>query len=267
MSSEPGITFIEQGATTSSAMTGNRTMADDRRTTRFVEAVHGRKKIVPDPKFEIGFADFLKASYGAAGLAELYNRFSIGEGKIDALMRRAILRSLARSCGSGLQVGSGTAFRHPETFEIGNGVFIGAQACIQGRYDGRCMIGDKVWIGPQAFFDARDIVLEEFVGWGPGAKVLGSTHIAVPIDEPIVRTDLEIRPVYVEAWADIGTNATVLPGVRIGKGAIVGAGAVVTADVPPFAVVAGVPAKFLRWRSPQDEKLMEVQRGALAHER
>ena len=94
------------------------------------------------------------------------------------------------------------------------------------------MIGDKVWIGPQAYFDARDLVLEEHVGWGPGAKVLGSAHTGVPVDVPIVKTDLEIRPVRVRAWADIGTNAVLLPGVTVGKGAIVGAGAVVTADVP-----------------------------------
>lgn len=43
-------------------------------------------------------------------------------------------------------------------------------------------------------------------------------------------------------------NAAILPGVTIGKGSIVGAGAVVTKDVSPFAIVAGVPAKFLRWR-------------------
>jgi acetyltransferase-like isoleucine patch superfamily enzyme len=65
---------------------------------------------------------------------------------------------------------------------------------------------------------------------------------------PIVHTDLEIKPVRVEAWADIGTNATILPGVTIGRGAIVGAGAVVTQDVAPFSIVAGVPARFLRWR-------------------
>jgi len=122
----------------------------------------------------------------------------------------------------------------------------GAEALI-GLY-GRCVIGDHVWIGPQSYLDARDLVIEEYVGWGPGAKVLGSTHTGLPLDVPVIETDLEIRPVRIEAWADIGTNAVVLPGVTVGRGSLVGAGAVVTTDVPPFAVVAGVPARFLRWR-------------------
>lgn len=227
-------------------------LADFKRPARIVTAVHGRRRNAPDPEFEDGLLQSLKAAYGAAGLTELYGRFSTGGGTLDALMRKTIWRGLSRSCGSGLQIEPGAAFKHPETFEIGDGVFIGAQAYIQGRYDGACIIGDNVWIGPQAYFDARDLILEDFVGWGPGAKVLGSTHSGLPVDVPIVRTDLEIRPVRVEAWADIGTNATILPGVTIGKGAIVGAGAVVVEDVPPFAVVAGVPAKFLYWRADKD---------------
>jgi acetyltransferase-like isoleucine patch superfamily enzyme len=145
-------------------------------------------------------------------------------------------------------------FRHLETFEIGDGVFIGTQAFIQGRFDGITKFGNHVWIGPQAYFDARDLVLEDHVGWGPGAKVLGSAHTGLPIDRPIIETDLEIRPVRVGAWADIGTGAILLPGVTIGKGSIVGAGAVVTRDVPAFAIVAGVPARFLRWREGYEPK-------------
>ena len=129
-----------------------------------------------------------------------------------------------------------------------DGVFIGAQAYIQGRFDGTTRIGNRVWIGPQAYFDARHLILEDHVGWGPGAKVLGSVHTGLPIDAPIIETDLEVRPVKVEEWADVGTGAILLPGVTVGKGSIVGAGAVVTRDVPAFSIVAGVPAKFVRWR-------------------
>ncbi|TKT80265.1 acyltransferase [Aquamicrobium sp. LC103] len=225
---------------------------DDKRQTRIVAAVHGRRDAKAEPAYETGLTEMLKVSYSARGLLELFGRFSWGDGAVDALMRRAILRGLALSCGEGLQVGSGVSFKHPETFELGDRVFIGAQANIQGRYDGTCVLGDNVWIGSQAFLDARDLVMEEYVGFGPGAKILGSTHTGVPVDVPIVRTDLEIRPVRIGAWADIGTNATILPGVTIGKGAIVGAGAVVTADVEPFSVVAGVPARFLRWRTDED---------------
>ena len=132
--------------------------------------------------------------------------------------------------------------------QIGNGVFIGEQVFLQGRFDGTCSIGDHSWIGPQSYFDARNLVIEEHVGWGPGAKVLGSTHTGLPLDVPVIRTDLTISPVRIGAWSDIGVNAVILPGVTIGRGAIVGAGAVVTRDVPEFAIVAGVPARFIRWR-------------------
>ena len=216
---------------------------------RTIKAVHGLKEIKLDPDFEVGLSELLRRQYSQnAQMLELYGRFVSGEGSFDRLMRRILLRAMVRRLGHGVMVSSGVCFDHPETFEIGNGVFIGAQAHLQGRFDGKLSIGDHVWIGPQSFFDARDLVLEEYVGWGPGAKVLGSLHTGSPTEIPIIKTDLQIKPVRICAWADIGTNAVILPGVTVGKGAVVGAGAVVTKDIPPFAVVAGVPAEFLHWR-------------------
>ena len=218
------------------------------RTVRRVPAVHGRRTIEPDPSFELGLAEYLRTRHDGRSLAEIYGRFVHGEGDFEAVMRRAVLRALANRFGHGVEVGRGVVFRHPETFEIGHGVFLGDQAVIQGRVDGTCTIGDHTWIGPQAYFDARDLVIEENVGWGPGAKVLGSTHSGLPADVPIMQTDLEIRPVRIGAGADIGVNAVILPGVTVGRGAIVGAGAVVIEDVKPFSIVAGVPARFIRER-------------------
>lgn len=218
------------------------------REARRVPAVHAARSVEPDPPFELGLAEYLRGQYGPEGLVELYGRFVAGEGDLDARMRRAIWRALAREFGHGVRIGSGARFLHPETFRIGGGVFLGAQTYVQGRLEGRCVIGDHAWIGPGSYLDARDLVIEEYVGWGPGAKVLGSTHTGAPVDVPVIATELEIRPVRIEAWADVGVNAVVLPGVTVGRGSLVGAGAVVTADVAPFSVVAGVPARFVRWR-------------------
>lgn len=223
-------------------------------TTRVVKAVHGMNPLQPDPDFEVGLAEHLHEQYSRDGLIELYSRFAIGEGQFDTLMRRAIWRAVARRFGSGIQIGSHAGFKHLETFEMGDRIFIGAHTYIQGRFDGRCVIGNQVWIGPQSYFDARDLVIEDNVGWGPGAKVLGSAHTAIPIDVPIIKTDLEIKSVRIETGADIGMNAVILPGVTVGQGSIVGAGAVVTKDVPPFAIVAGVPARFMRWREGYEQE-------------
>lgn len=215
---------------------------------RLLKAVHGLHRADPDPVYVKALGDELREHYDRDGLLELYGRFAHGYGMLDGTLRRVIWSALARTCGAGLRVEPGAGFKHSETFEIGTGVFIGSQSFIQGRFDGRCQIGDYVWIGPQSYFDARDLVLEERVGWGPGAKVLGSNHTGIPVDVPIIETDLLMKPVRVEAWADIGSGALLLPGVTVGRGAIVGAGAVVTCDVPSFAKVAGVPARVIGWR-------------------
>ena len=214
-----------------------------------VRAVHGLQTVKQDPQFEIDLSAFLRNKYDALGVSQLCEQYSSGRGELSLLMRRALWRALASSFGNSVIIGENVGFKHIETFEIGDAVFVGAQAYIQGRIGGKCKIGNHVWIGPQAYLDARNLILEDYVGWGPGAKVLGSEHTGYPVDQPIIATDLVIKPVRVEKWADIGTNAVLLPGVTIGQGAIVGAGAVVTRDVPPFSIVAGVPAKLVRMRS------------------
>jgi len=222
---------------------------------RILPAHFARSEIVPDPAYELEFSHDLRDRFAPDRLAEWYGRFAAGDGEFDTLMRRVLFRALCKRFGQSVRVGPGVWFRHPETFEIGDGAFLGAQAQIQGRLDGRCIIGRKSWIGPQSFLDARDLVIEDCVGWGPGAKVIGSQHVGVPIDAPVIQTDLSVKPVRIGSGADIGANAVILPGVTVGRGSIVGAGAVVTRNVPDHVIVAGVPARILRRRGESDCRL------------
>jgi acetyltransferase-like isoleucine patch superfamily enzyme len=81
------------------------------------------------------------------------------------------------------------------------------------------------------------------VGIGPRVVILTSEHEALDHDVPVYFTPLKFAEVVLEDGCDIGAGAIILPGVRIGEGAIVGAGAVVTCDIPPYEVWAGVPAR------------------------
>lgn len=220
----------------------------DKSGARTIKAVHGVRHVASDPQFELDMATDLRGRLSREQLLEAFSQYAGRSSYIDVMMRRISLRALVKSLGSGVTIQGNIGVIHPETFEIGDRVFIGEQTVLQGRFDGRCVIGTGVWIGPQSYFDARDIIIEDYVGWGPGAKVLGSEHTGLPTDIPLIQTDLQILPVRIGAWADIGVNAVILPGVTVGRGAIVGAGAVVTRDVPEFAKVAGVPARLIGWR-------------------
>ena len=220
-------------------------------TSRVVQPVHAVQEVEPDPADELKESADLRATESTEQLLARYSVACYDDSASGARSRRMILRAMCKAFGNGVTVGVGVLVLHPHTFEIGDAVFIGNQTFLQGRHDGTCVIGAHTWIGPQSYFDCRDLRLGEYVGWGPGAKVLGSEHTGEPQDVPIIQTELVIKPVRVEEGSDIGVNAVLLPGVTVGKGAIVGAGAVVTKDVPPFAIVAGVPARLLRSRRKQ----------------
>lgn len=106
-------------------------------------------------------------------------------------------------------------------------------------------IGDYCNIGNNAFLDGRE-------GISIGNRVAtGSEVMIYTLQHDIESQSFEAvgGPVIIEDYVYIGPRVIILPGVRIGYGAVVGAAAVVTKDVPAYAVVGGVPAKFIRERT------------------
>jgi len=168
-------------------------------------------------------------------------RRSHGTGKFE---RKDLL-----FCGEDVVIEDEVLIWHPETVSLGADVYVGHRTMLKGYYKGKMTIGRGTWIGQNCFFhSAGDITIGEDVGIGPQVQILTSTHRLDQVDKPLLHAELIFKPVVIEKDSDIGMGTIILPGVTIGQGAQIGAGSVITEDVPPYAVAAGVPAKVLRSR-------------------
>jgi acetyltransferase-like isoleucine patch superfamily enzyme len=155
---------------------------------------------------------------------------SIGEG---ACIRSHTVIYGGNQIGSGFQTGHSVLVR--EDNRIGDDVSIGSGSVVE--HDVR--IGHGVRLHSNVFVPEYS-TLEDDCWLGPNVVLTNARYPRSP------RAKEELRGPLIEKGAKIGANATLLPGVRIGREALVGAGAVVTRDVPAGSVVAGNPARILK---------------------
>ena len=133
--------------------------------------------------------------------------------------RRFFYRLAGIKIGWGSTIHMGARFYQPKNIIIGQDTIIGENAVLDGRE--KLIIGNHVAIASEVM-------------------IYNSEHA---VNDP--NFSAVNAPVVIEDYVFIGPRAIILPGVKIGKGAVVAAGAVVTKDVPPFAIVGGVPAKII----------------------
>ena len=173
---------------------------------------------------------------------EIKRYASHGEGKF--------LLSDFRETGENIIFEPGVLIFHPETIKLGSNIYIGHNTILKGYYKSVMEIGTNTWIGQGCFFHSGgNIFIGKAGGIGPMVKILTSNHMEGTDDLPIIQYPLEFKSVTIEDGADIGVGTIILPGVTIGKNSIIGAGSVITKDVAPYSVVAGVPAKLIRMRT------------------
>ena len=161
-----------------------------------------------------GFAQWLPPSY-------------LPGGTIARKVRYAICRHCFARCGEDVNVESRAFFYSGAQITIGDCSGLGLRSHLHGRIT----IGDHVMMG-------EDVL------------ILTRNHRFDAIDIPMDQQGLqEERPVVIGNDVWIGARVTILPGVNVGHGAVLAAGCIVTKDVPARAIVAGNPARVIRYRA------------------
>jgi acetyltransferase-like isoleucine patch superfamily enzyme len=120
-----------------------------------------------------------------------------------------------------------------------NNIYIADSRNIKiGEY---CQINENVFI--------QGALIGKYVMIAPNVSILNSTHNFESIDLPMIKQGaIKYNNPVIEDNVWIGRNAVILPGIKIGEGSIVAAGAIVTKDIEPYSIVGGVPAKLLKKR-------------------
>lgn len=129
---------------------------------------------------------------------------------------------------------------------IGQGSIV-KPAALVSAINGRCSIGERCAVGSRAELRAigADINIGDDVRIAAEAILLTRDHIFTQPDIPILDQGYSHKPITVGDLCWIGRRSMILPGVTLGRNVIVAAGAVVTKDVPDYAIVGGVPARVI----------------------
>jgi len=195
-------------------------------------------------------------------------------GGLGYLLRKWAYRGLFRAMGGGVIIGRGFTVRHPGRIslgrqvaiddhvlldasgageagvQVGDRVIISRHCIIQGK-SGPIVIGEGCDIGANTLITAASgVYLEPAVLIAGNCYIGGSRYVTERLDVPIMHQGWYSRgPVHIGTGTWLGAGVTVLDGVRIGRGCIVGAGSVVTRDLPDHSVALGVPARRMQQRA------------------
>jgi len=171
-------------------------------------------------------------------------------GRIGIYFRKIIFKIRFNKCGN-IYIHCGCEFESPSNIVVGNLINFGKNSFFSAVGESEIMIGDNVSFNMLCHINASvggKILIGKNSLIGPGVTMRTAGHRYDNNEIPIRFQGHNIRNIIIEEDVWLGANVVIVGGVRIGKGAIVGAGSIVTKDVPTMAIVGGVPAKILKYR-------------------
>jgi maltose O-acetyltransferase len=145
------------------------------------------------------------------------------------IIRTAIIRNKFKKLGHNFMSEGSFGYTNPQNISIGDNVYFNVHVRLIAKGDASITIGKNVMIGSYTY-------------------IFTTQHTFERRDIPIRKQKNIYKSIIIEDDCWIGTNVVILPGIKIKKGAIVGAGSVVTKDVPAYTIVGGVPAKIIKKR-------------------
>lgn len=156
---------------------------------------------------------------------KLLVHYRMKKGVLGITLRYALLKSICKNCGDNVSIHDGVYIFEPQNLSIGN----------------------NVSIHPMCYIDATgEIEIGNDVSIAHGVTVMSTTHNFEDINVPIKDQGVEKSKVVISNNVWIGAKSTILCGKTIGTGSVIGASSVITKDVLPHCVVAGVPAKHIK---------------------
>jgi acetyltransferase-like isoleucine patch superfamily enzyme len=213
-------------------------------------------------------------SYLRFFLYELYSALILPlPGAAGFFLRKIMCRWLIKSVGKNVIIGRNVVFRSPANLRIGNNVTIDDNCLIEARGAGEqgVIIEDNVLINRNCMIQAKSgsirigrgtsigsysmvtslagVDIGEFVLTGGRCYFSAGAYGFDDLEKPIIEQGPYAKgPITIGSKSYFGAGAMVVGGITVGIGAVVGAGSVVVKDVDAYAIVAGVPAKLLRYR-------------------
>ncbi len=206
-------------------------------------------------------------------------------GPLGNLSRRYLYRFIFKHFGSDVRIQAGSEFRGAHSIVVGNYVIVSGNVRLNADFPGcSIVLGDHVnldrgvdiWVSNQGECHI-EIGDSAYIGryvcmTGPGPIKIGrhcmiashsslysNQHVFDDPTRPIATQGLTHKGIVIEDDCWIGTGVRVLDGVTIGQGSVIGAGAVVTKNIPPYSIAVGVPAKVISKRGDRHPSKVLIQ--------